>query len=327
MNEVTFSHVCRAFHNHMIKPEMTSISRALLDLFIKDESVLNERNEPYCINGKEYIEFFKGEENIYPNIKRAAEKAVARTIEFAITQVFDDLIVELEHDKVAEELCELIKNDTSIEGWKRDQILNATDTYEIAALTLLYAMGNDNLAVRKPPRKRTPNVKTTLEAFKEIIATLPKPVMISIPDKLSVTEMTYVSAILEAFAEDAGVMVMTRDDLISKSEYAKYKTKFDRYRRDYYAAESIHESLKDTHISAEEDLFAQLKDETYDAVIDKVEEEYETSYKRMTETLKYITTVSLSNLIAQIPGWVQASQKKGLCHMLVNEERMRWKDE
>lgn len=47
----------------------------------------------------------------------------------------------------------------------------------------------------------------------------------------------------------------------------------------------------------------------------------------MTETLQYITTVSLSNLIAQIPGWVQASQKKGLCHMLVNEERMRWKDE
>lgn len=327
MNEVTFSKVCKAFHNHMIKPEMTSISRTLLDLFIKDESVLNEKNEPYIINGKEYIEFFKGEADIYPNIKGAAKRFDAKRVEYDITSVFDELVIELEHENVAEELCELIRNDSSIEEWQKNEILNAVDTYEKAAKTLIYALGNDNYSVKKPPKKKAVNVKSTLDSLKEIIAALPRPIAIAVPEELNVTEMTYVSAILEAFAEDAEVQVITQNDLLSKSEYAKYKAKFDRYRRDYYSAESIRESLKDTNLSEDEDLFSELKEETYNAVIDKVEEEYVTSYRRMTETLTYIGTVSLSTLIAQIPGWVQSSQKKGLCHMLVNEERIRWKDE
>lgn len=311
----------------MNKKEMTPISRALLDIFIGDGTVLNERKEPYCIEVKEYIEFFKGEADIYSNIKEAAKNAFPRVVEDAITDVFDKLVIELEHDDVAEELCELIRQDGSIEEWRRNDILNSSDTYEKAAKTLIYAISNNNLSTPKAPKKKQINVKSTLNSLIEILKSLPKPVMIEVPDELSITEMTYVSAILEAFAEDLGVQIVTQEELLSKSEYAKYKARFDRYRRDYYAAESIRESLKDTNLTEEDDLFEELKNETYDSVIDVVEEEYVTSYQRMTETLKFVTKVELNTLIAQIPGWVQASQRKGLCHMLVNEERFSWKDE
>ena len=327
MNEVTFSKVCKAFYNHMIKQEMSPIARALLDLFTNQEGLLNEKNEPYAIEVKEYIEFFKGETDIYPKIKTFVKNTSYQTIEDGIIKIFDDLVIELEHDDVAEELRELIKQDTKIEDWQRNSILTAADSYETAAKTLIYAIGNNNLAVPKAPKKKTVNVKSTLNSLIEILKSLPKPVAIEVPDELSITEMTYVSAILEAFAEDLGVQIITQEDLLSKSEYAKYKARFDRYRRDYYAAESNRESLKDTILSEEADFFEELKNETYDSVIDKVEEDYDTSYQRMVETLTFVSTVPLNTLIAQIPGWVQASQKKGLCHMLVNEERFRWKDE
>lgn len=328
MNEVTFSSVCKSFHRHMGKKEMTTISRALLDIFTNDEKVLNEKNEPYLIDVKEYIEFFKGELEIYPNIKAAAKSKIYTEIEDDIIGIFDSYVVFEEYDDVHSELCELINADTSIEDWQRRDILSTKDIYQSVAKIYLYAICNNNkVATSKPAKKKNANVKSTLESLKEIISSLPKPVKIEVPEELDASEMTYVSAILEAFAEDAGVQIITQGDLLSKTEYSKYRRKLERYRQDYYAAESIRESLKDTNLSEEADLFDELKDETYQAVVDKAEEDYESSFKRMTETLIYVGTVSLGALLAQIPGWVQASQKKGLCHMLVNEERIRWKDE
>lgn len=325
MNEVTFSEVCNAFFNHMSKKEMTTIARVLLNIFTEDEKVVNEKKEPYFIETKEYIEFFKGEHDIYPNIKIAAKQTSARSIEYAITDIFDNYVIEAEHENVANELCELIKADTSIEEWKRTDILTDADTYSKTAKIFLYAIINDNRKVKKPKKKKITNVENTLDALQKIIKAIPKPVAIDIPDELTQSEMTYVSAILETFAEDAGVQIITKGDLVSKREYSIYKSKFDRYRKDYYAAESIRESLKDTISPEEDDAFEELKNETYDAIIDKVEDTYDTSYSRMTKTLEYVCTISLNSLLAQIPGWVMASQKKGLCHILVNEEKIRWK--
>lgn len=325
LKEVTFSMVCKIFHNHMRKKEMTTIARALLNIFTEDEKVVNEKKEPYCIDTKEYIEFFKGEHDIYPNIKSVAKQTSARNIEVAITNIFDDYIPDLEHEDVADELCKLIEEDTSIEEWRKTDVLKDVDIYSQTAKIFLYAIENDNCMDKKPKKKKLVKVKSTLEALREIIKALPKPVAIDIPEELTNSEMTYVSAILETFAEDAGVQVITKGDLLDKRKYSNYKLKFNRYRKDYYAAESIRESLKDTILPEDGDVFEELKSETYDAIIEKVEDTYDTSYSRMTKTLEYVCTISLNSLLAQIPGWVMASQKKGLCHMLVNEEKIRWK--
>ena len=129
---------------------------------------------------------------------------------------------------------------------------------------------------------------------------------------------------MEAFAEDAGVDLIVEDELISKEDYKKYKNQLSRYCADFYKAESIRESLKDTKLDGEIATFKKLENDTYDAIIDKVEESYPTSYKRMTTVLAHVKTVSLHSLIPI--EWLGNSEKKGICHILVNEGKIRWKE-
>ena len=113
----------------------------------------------------------------------------------------------------------------------------------------------------------------------------------------------------------------------TKDEYKKYKAQFDRHRKEYYAAESIRESLKDTRYVRIKDTFDDLKEDMYVAVIDVVEESATTSYERMKKVLQHATSVPLDSFLMKIPGWIKGEERKGLCHILVNEERFNWKNE
>lgn len=239
-----------------------------------------------------------------------------------------DLLEDEKFDNVLKNLVELVNKDSKLTEEEKKELLSA-DNYDLLRIgpkIFLYSLQNNNNTNPKPKKAKKPaTIEGALDALKELINKFPKPVAIEVPEKIDLTEMVYVSAILEAFSEDAGVEVITQGELLSKLEYAKYKTKLDRYRTDYYRAEGIKESLKDTNLEAEEGLFQKLEDETFDSIIDKVEDDYGTSYQRMNNVLEHVTTVELSSLIAKVPGLVQSSQKKGLCHILVNEERIRWK--
>lgn len=333
MAQVTFSTVCNAFYRHMITPKKAGISRRLLNYVIEDENIVNEKGQPYFIQRKEYTEFFNGTKNLYPILRNSVSYySVRQNIEDNISDLFDDLIKEDEHELVAKELLEALKLDNEIDANLKSEIesLDINDPYSIVAKIYIYALGNNNKTVSAPKKAEVVTPKDPEEAINEIIkllGDLPKPVALDIPPEISATEMVYVSAILEAFAEDSGVLLVSQDELISKSEYAKYKRQFDRYRREYYAAESIRESIKDTKLLKDKDYFEELENEAYDAVIDKVEEPAATSYDRMTKVLSHATTITLSSLLARIPNWVRSNEKKGLCHILVNEERVKWKDD
>lgn len=334
MANITFSNVCHVFYNHMINPKKATISRALLSFIIDDENVKDEKGNEYIIDRKEYYQFFEGQANVYPNIRTAPYSFVSvfKNIIDNFSDLFDSYINENEHENVATDLLELLKEDTSIDSEEKNEILNLdlNDPYEIAARIFIHSLNNPNktsIEPIKPLLNEEVSPKELIEEVVDILGKLPKPIMIDIPTEISLAEMTYVSAIMEAFAEDAGVSIITQNELVSKEEYSRYKRQFNRYRREYYAAETIRESVKDTKLLNDGDYFEDLKNETYDSVIDKVDEPARTSYERMTKVLSHATTITLSSLLAKIPNWIEANEKKGLCHMLVNEERIKWKNE
>ncbi len=329
MAQITFSDVCKAFETHAKTDNMSFISRRLLKLITDQDGVLDNKGNKYHFKPKELIEFFRGQLDIYPNIRTAAKNySIAAKVDFDFEDACDDLLEEDKFDNVLENLVKLVKNDSKLTKAEKKEMLSA-DNYDLLRIgpkIFLYSLQNNNNTNPKPKKAKKPaTIEGALDALKELIKKFPKPVAIEVPEEIGVTEMVYVSAILEAFAEDAGVSVISQGELISKSEYSKYKTKLDRYRMDYYKAESIKESLKDTKLLSENSLFEKLEDETYDSIIDKVEDEYSTSFERMNSVLQHVTTVELSSLLAKIPDLVGSSQKKGLCHILVNEERIKWK--
>lgn len=317
----------------MITPKKAGIARSLLSYVINDENVHNEKGEPYIIDRKEYTGFFDGTINLHNNLRSSVSfYSVRENIETNLSDLFDELIKEDEHDKVALELLEALNYDDAIDTKLKTEIqsIDISDPYSIVAKIYIYALGNNNktgTVIKKLPLVSDINPEKTVDEIIKLLSQLPKPVVIDIPAEITAAEMIYVSAILEAFAEDSGVSLISQDELISKAEYSKYKRQFDRYRREYYAAESIRESIKDTKLLKDKDYFEELENETFDAVIDKVEEPASTSYERMTKVLSHATTITLSSLLAKIPDWVKSNEKKGLCHILVNEERIKWKDE
>ena len=298
MGKVTFSSFCKAFTAHSEKTP-SHISRRLLKLITDVNSVKNRSGNRYSFKSKELLEFLNGESRIYERIIKATENEVVKN---RIRMDFEDAC------------CDLLDFDS----YDLVYDSNGPDIF-------IYAIGNDNLT--NPKKAKIKKELSTSEIQKRIIELVkkyPKPLQIKVPNEITADEMTYVSAILEAFAEDAGVDVILEDELISKENYRKYKNKLDRYRSDFYRAESIRESLKDTKLETEVGVFKELEDDTYNGIIDKVEEDYPTSFARMTSVLNHVTTISLQSLIAS--SWVGSSEKKGICHILVNEGRIWWKE-
>lgn len=326
MGKVTFSSFCKAFTAHSEKTP-SHISRRLLRLIADCDCVKNKKGNRYSFKSKELLEFLNGEERIYENITKAIKKdEVIKHIEFDFEDMCYELLDDDAFDLVYDDLKELVKNDDALPPETKKSLLSGRDDLISNGPDIfIYAMGNDNLT--NPKKEKTKKPLTPLEIQKRIIELInkyPKPLQIEVPKEITTKEMTYVSAILEAFAEDAGVEIILENELVSKKDYQKYKKKLDRYRTDFYKAESIRESLKDTKLEKEVGVFKQLEDETYDSIIDKVEEDYPTSYSRMTSVLNHVTTISLRSLIA--PSWVGSAEKKGVCHILVNEGRIRWKE-
>ncbi len=307
---------------------MSTISRSFLKLITGYKGIKDNRGNIYSFMPKELIEFFKGEASIYPNIRNAVNNLrVVENIEFN----FEDSIVELlENDEskeqaVYDELVKLVKEDTVLDSNTKKSFLENKQLDSLGAKVFVYAIKNENKTCEKKVKtKKALSVQETQNKIVELINKLPKPIQIEIPSEIKESEITYVTAILEAFAEDAKVQLITKDDLISKHEYKTYKEKLERYRTDFYKAESIRESLKDTILEKQVGTFQKLEDEAYEAIIDKVEERYETSYERMINVLNHVTTVSLNSLITAT-NWIGNSEKKGICHILVNERRIKWK--
>ena len=63
----------------------------------------------------------------------------------------------------------------------------------------------------------------------------------------------------------------------------------------------------------------------YMMVIDTCDAEYDNGYERMKAVIQHATTVPLSsNTEDRMLRWVGPGEKKGACHMLVNDEKLYW---
>ena len=138
--------------------------------------------------------------------------------------------------------------------------------------------------------------------------------------------MIYVNELLKAYGDKEHVSIITREELKS---YRELNDNFNRQRKSYYAAESIRESIRDTFQEKDYREFENFKKDIYDGVIETVEEDYPNGYVRLNKTLSHATIIPLSSLLNMLPGWISPEVKKGACHMLVNDGKIRWvkKDE
>lgn len=141
-----------------------------------------------------------------------------------------------------------------------------------------------------------------------------------VPDHVGKKEKRYTDALMEVYAEAENITSMKEQDL---KQYPSYKAHFTRQRNDYFAAEAVRRGTRDFYGDDEEEYFTILLKEIFDGVIDTWEKNFPSGFDRLREVLDAAMHAHVDQCwLARDTVWVGNSQKKGACHVLVNENQL-----
>ena len=104
-----------------------------------------------------------------------------------------------------------------------------------------------------------------------------------------------------------------------------YRDQFERQRKSFYMAETVYHETRDSVTPDENDPFDDLKDEVEEGVYETVHDDYAKPLEKLNKVLTQAAKVPISTQVDDSTfHWVGPFEKKGVVHMLVNDERIKW---
>ena len=108
-------------------------------------------------------------------------------------------------------------------------------------------------------------------------------------------------------------------------DYPDYADDLDDRRVDYYSAASIQRGVLELGSNRLSNQFDVLKEEIFDGVKDTARKSHPNGYERMLSVMEQAVKISAPNyLLSSSPYWISGKIKKGVCHYLVNDHKLRW---
>lgn len=143
----------------------------------------------------------------------------------------------------------------------------------------------------------------------------PRPAPDKPPATVAPTESRYVTQLLGAYGEHTGTTVTDPSALSAP----KLKDHFRRQREAFYEAESLRVFARD---SVPPGTFESLLDDIYNGVIDTHDANHADGYVKVCAVTKAArdTQITANALIT----CTNPKDRDGICHQLVNDERLRW---
>lgn len=309
-------------------PNMTKIAKALFEPIINNEGVVNHVGNPYHIDSKQAKAWYEHGRDIPGNIKVAVGNPdiINGIGDYFSENIVDGLINQMKESEMYSAMLSLVR-DSDLSGEQKQELLQCYedgDRAEFLGRAFLYAVVGDNLKVDSEIEVQP--VDEDIRIFKELIKkSHKKPTRIIPPDEIEDHELGYVKELYRVYQEETDEEYARPADL---DAHPKLKKNFNRQRKDYYSAETIRRELRDTIRQDETEGFDILKDEMYDGVITTRDKDYDSSLLRLTAVMEHATEVPISNnLQDRLLDWVGPGEKKGVCHMLVNDGRMTWMED
>lgn len=151
---------------------------------------------------------------------------------------------------------------------------------------------------------------------------IPKVVPLTPPQTPAEHERQYISALYDAYDDAAEGETLPSDDI---TQHPKFDKDLKQRRIEYFAAEAVRRGTRENFRNNDPDnLFTALMSETLDGVSDVHAMGYRHGFERLLSVMKHATALHFENcILGRIPDWVGPSQKKGVCHMLVNEGQIK----
>ncbi len=161
-----------------------------------------------------------------------------------------------------------------------------------------------------------------LAEINEKIKSLPRPADVLKPEKATPDEKTYIEELYRAYGDAEGMPSFSASDFAT---YPNYSTDLDDRRIDFYAAVTIQRGVLELGDGSLSNQFDVLKSETLDGVKDTAKRKQDNGYECMLAVMEQAASLPVTNyVLSASPYWISGKIKKGVCHHLVNDGKLRW---
>lgn len=168
----------------------------------------------------------------------------------------------------------------------------------------------------------TANDLKLIEEIKQKVKSLPRPVDVPVPEEATSDERIYIEELYHAYGDAEDIETFSADNL---SSYPDYAEDVDERRVDFYAAVTIQRGVLELGNGGLSDQFEVLKKETLDGVKDTAKRRQSNGYERMLAVMEQAVMLPVTNyILSESPYWISGKIKKGVCHHLVNDNKLKW---
>lgn len=278
-------------------------------------------------------ELKNGKSEVHNKIKEIAQRKEAKMI---VTEYFEANLIP----NIPENVCssvlgcieELVRNSKNIKGRKANALKQAyrqkksdasylAEVYLLAVCNGVNEIEKDQLSLFSDTGKKNDPFEA-LEQLEASIARLPVPKQISPPKQISEEEQPYISELYAAYGDKEGINDFCEAHL---SQYEEYNEDRNDRRIDYFAADSIRHSVRELKSDKYKDQFTILKEETLAGVKNTARKSYPNGYEKMLSVMEQAAIIQVTQYtLSRSPYWISNNIKMGVCHILVNDNKLEW---
>lgn len=144
----------------------------------------------------------------------------------------------------------------------------------------------------------------------------PRPPADKPPSGIQDRELRYVQQLLEAYGDHLKRPIKDVTALQAEQALAEH---LQRSRTDFYMADSLNRFYRDQF---PEGAFDHVKDQVHDGVIETANSPHEDALARVCATVQQAAQLPLAQ--TDYTPYVEPGDKKGVCHHLANEDKLKW---
>ena len=142
-----------------------------------------------------------------------------------------------------------------------------------------------------------------------------------VPKRVQQTEIKYVMQLYAAYSDATGKPIKKASDL----DELDYRDDFEHHRKNYYKAELVCRETRDSVKPDEENPITELLDEVEEGIYETRRRAYDDALLRVNAVMEQASKVPIASWVDDATfNWIGPAEKKGVCHILVNDERFKW---
>lgn len=318
-----------AFRVGVVDNGFTPVAEILFNPLFKALDIRDEKDLQFAVSNQNASKWGNGQIPIPKEIREAAgtDEGLKVIIDNFNNTVIPCVISEALRDELLESVVCLV-NGSDLSDAKKSFLISFHQQKhygEFLGRVFQRALLGNNKIAKSSKKEIGDDAAAAIAEMNSLVRNrMPRP-KADVPAEIQPDEMEYVSQLYRAYEETTGEPVDCAEDLS-----VDYRKHFDFQRTNYYSAECIHREIRDSVRDDEEDCFDFLKDEIETGIT--IEASPLTHYDNAVERINAITNKAGNVVLSRntdnfLFGWIGVSQKMGVCHMLVNDARLRWVDE